>query len=194
MQETQTEKHFNFRKLAQRIRVPAGFLLAPLLLIAADPSPRSLVVGAVLSLLGLAIRAWASGYLKKNQELTTTGPYAHTRNPLYLGTFIMALGVALGAASWWFLAVFVALYLLIYIPVMEAEAEMLDKLFPSDFASYRSRVPMFLPRLTPARAEGVRTTGGPGFSLSQYRKHREYRAAAGVLLIYALLAGKMFLN
>ena len=194
MQEMQTQNQFNFRKLAQRIRVPAGFLLAPLLLIAAHPSPRSLAVGAVLSLVGLAIRAWASGYLKKNQELTTTGPYAHTRNPLYLGTFIMALGVALSTASWWFLAVFVALYLLIYIPVMAAEAETLDKLFPSDFASYRSRVPMFLPRLTPARAGGVRATGGSRFSLAQYVKHREYRAAAGVLLIYALLAGKLFLN
>jgi protein-S-isoprenylcysteine O-methyltransferase Ste14 len=194
MQETQSQNHFSLRKVAQRIRVPAGFLLAPLLLVAANPLPQSLVTGAIVSLLGLSIRAWASGYVKKNQELTTTGPYAHTRNPLYLGTFIMALGVALSTTSLWFLAVFVALYLLIYVPVMMAEADTLDRLFPIEFASYRSRVPMFLPRLRPVETEGIKVMGKPGFSFAQYLKHREYRAAAGLLIIYALLALKLFLQ
>lgn len=188
MQDAQTENQFTFRALAQRIRVPAGFLLAPLLMLAAAPSPRSLAVGAVISVVGLLIRAWASGYLKKNQELTTTGPYAHTRNPLYLGTFVMALGVAVATASWWFTVVFVALYLLIYIPVMAAEAEMLDKLFPAEYASYRSRVPMFLPRLTAYKMDGQNVAGERRFSMAQYLKHREYRAALGVAVVYALLA------
>src|SRR5687768_16879495 len=121
MQNAQTENRVTFRKLAQRIRVPAGFLLVPLLILSAKPTPRSLISGVVISLIGLMIRAWASGYLKKNLELTTTGPYAHTRNPLYFGTFIMATGIAISTNTWWFVVLFVALYLIIYAPVMMAE-------------------------------------------------------------------------
>lgn len=197
MQEAHTENRFSFRKLAQRIRVPLGFLLAPLLLVAAKPTPRSLFAGLAISLLGLLIRAWASGYLKKNLELTTTGPYAHTRNPLYFGTFIMATGIAISTNAWWFVALFMALYLLIYAPVMVAEAETLNKLFPHEYASYRQHVPMFLPRFSPWRSAGksAAPAGEGRFALSQYLRHKEYQAAVGILLIYALLAAKyMFLK
>lgn len=192
MQEAQTENRLTFRKLAQRIRVPLGFLLAPLLLIAAKPTPRSLLSGIAISLIGLLIRAWASGYLKKNMELTTTGPYAHTRNPLYFGTFIMATGIAISTNAWWFVILFMALYLLIYAPVMAAEAETLVKLFPGEYTSYSKHVPMFLPRLSPWNNEGktARQQGERKFALSQYLKHREYQAALGLLFIYALLAAK----
>lgn len=195
MQEAQTENRLTFRKLAQRIRVPLGFLLAPLLIISAKPTPRSLISGVAISLIGLAIRAWASGYLKKNQELTTTGPYAHTRNPLYFGTFIMAAGIAISTNVWWFVVLFVALYLIIYAPVMMAEAETLNKLFPVAYTSYSKRVPMFLPRLSPFRdAEKSATqTDERKFALSQYLKHREYQAAIGLLFIYALLTTKFLL-
>ncbi|MBI3650930.1 MAG: isoprenylcysteine carboxylmethyltransferase family protein [Acidobacteria bacterium] len=195
MQPTQTETSLTFRKLAQRIRVPVGFLLAPLLILAAQPTPRSLLIGAALSLIGLLLRAWASGYLKKNQELTTTGPYAHTRNPLYFGTFIMAAGIAISTDAWWFVALFMALYLLIYVPVMQAEAATLAKLFPHEFALYSQRVPMFVPRLAPYRDEKKlpAQTSERRFALSQYLKHREYQAALGLLLGYAILVAKFFL-
>jgi protein-S-isoprenylcysteine O-methyltransferase Ste14 len=195
MQEAQTENRVTFRKLAQRIRVPAGFLLAPLLILSARPTPRSLISGAAISLIGLLIRAWASGYLKKNLELTTTGPYAHTRNPLYFGTFIMAAGIAMSTNTWWFVALFVALYLIIYAPVMMAEAETLVKLFPDEYAAYRKHVPMFLPRLSPFcdAEKSARQSGERRFALSQYLKHREYQAALGLLLIYALLTAKFLL-
>src|SRR5947209_10968920 len=134
--------------LAQRIRVPAGLVLAPLLLLAARPSPRALVIGTAVAVIGLLIRAWASGYLRKNMKLTTTGPYAHTRNPLYLGTFIMGGGVALASGAWWFAVIYVALYLLIYVPVMIAEAETLGQLFAGEYPDYRRKVPLFVPRLT----------------------------------------------
>lgn len=189
MHEAQAENRLTFRRLAQRLRVTLGFLIVPLLLIAAQPTWVSLASCFMVSIIGLGIRAWASGYLKKNQELTITGPYAFTRNPLYLGTFIMALGVALSTRSLWFIAVFLGMYLLIYIPVMLAEAETLSKLFPGEYASYRSRVPMFLPRLTPLKMTGSQSMGG--FSIQQYKKHREYRAAFGVAVIYGLLAIKM---
>lgn len=178
-----------FRKIAQRIRVPAGFVLAPLLIIAAKPTPRSLFVGASVSIIGLLIRAWSSGYLKKNMELTTSGPYAYTRNPLYLGTFILGTGIAISSDAIWFVALFMALYLLIYVPVMFAEAETLRKLFPADYNQYGRSVPLFLPRLTPycaTKNESVIRR----FALSQYAKHREYRAALGLVAVYALLVAK----
>src|ERR1044072_2897 len=130
------ENPLTLRKIAQRIRVPAGFLLGPLLLIAANPTPRSLMIGAAIAFAGLMIRAWASGYLKKNMELTVSGPYARTRNPLYLGTFILGSGVAITSGSIWFVVLFMALYLLIYYPVMRAEAETLGKLFPAEYEAY----------------------------------------------------------
>jgi protein-S-isoprenylcysteine O-methyltransferase Ste14 len=191
MEDGKVAKSLNFRRLAQRIRVTSGFLIIPLLFIAARPTVNSLLVGAVVSLTGLLIRAWASGYLKKNQELTVTGPYAFTRNPLYLGTFIMATGVALTTNSWWFIAVFLALYLLIYVPVMMAEAETLNKLFPAEYASYSERVPMFLPRLLPYREAKEKREKGRRFALSQYLRHREYRAALGMAIIYILLTARM---
>ncbi len=195
MQEAHTENRVTFRKLAQRIRVPAGFLLAPLLIFSAKPTPRSLLLGVAISLIGLLIRAWASGYLKKNLELTTTGPYAHTRNPLYFGTFIMAAGVSISTNTWWFIVLFVALYLIIYAPVMRAEAETLVKLFPHEYAAYSKRVPMFLPRLSPFREaqKSVTQTGERKFALSQYLKHREYQAVLGLLFVYALLTTKFLL-
>jgi protein-S-isoprenylcysteine O-methyltransferase Ste14 len=180
--------------LAQRIRVPAGLVLAPLLIISAKPSPRTLLIGAAVAFVGLLIRAWASGYLRKNMELTTSGPYAYTRNPLYLGTFIMGGGIALASGAWWFAVVYVTLYLLIYVPVMIAEAETLEQLFAGEYPDYSREVPLFVPRATayqsPRTASADRERR---FSWSQYSRHREYRAAIGVVVALALLAAKTFL-
>lgn len=183
----------SFRELTQRIRVSAGFLIAPLLLISARPTPRSLAAGAAVALVGLAVRAWASGYLKKNKELTVTGPYAHTRNPLYLGTFFMGTGVAMGGGTLWFIIFFIVLYFLIYAPVMAAEAEYLGHLFPAEYEAYSRKVPIFVPRVTPYREDEARGQAGAGFQLAQYLRHREYRAALGVALVYALLVAKYLL-
>ena len=185
-----------FRRFAQRIRVPTGFVLAPLLLISARPTPASIALGAVVSVVGLMIRAWASGYLRKNQELTTSGPYARTRNPLYLGTFILGTGIAIASGALWFVALFMALYLLIYVPVMMAEAETMRQLFSREYDHYSRRVPLFLPSFLPYRAPSI----GDGrearierrFDGARYLKHREYRAAVGLAVIYALLAAKFF--
>ena len=190
-----------FGQLAQRIRVPSGFVLAPLLFISARPNSRSLISGAVVSIIGLAIRAWASGYLKKNEELTVTGPYAYTRNPLYLGTFLLGTGVAISGGTLWFTALFMCLYLFIYLPVMFAEAETLRELFPSEYADYGRRVPLFLPRVTPYRrsrwqeflAANDPVKEGRRFDASLYLRHREYRAALGLLAVYILLGVKLVL-
>ena len=186
MVEAQTESRMTFRRIAQRIRVPAGFVLLPLLLIASRPTLRWLIPGSCLAIVGLGIRAWASGYLRKNRELTTAGPYAYTRNPLYLGTFFLGTGVALSTGSLWFVAVFVTSYLLIYAPVMSAEAKTMGELFPGEYEDYRREVPLFLPRATPYRGRSPRQ-----FERSAYLKHREYRAAIGLVIVYALMGAKV---
>lgn len=191
-----------FKQIAQRIRVPAGFVLAPLLFISARPSSSSLAAGAFVAVIGLAIRAWASGHLKKNQELAISGPYAHTRNPLYLGTFLLGMGVAIGSGALWFVAVFAAVYLSIYVPVMLAERDTMRDLFPDEYEEYRKHVPLFVPRFTPysghsansyaAQLKRPKRRAGRQFEPSLYMRHREYRAALGFVVIYALLATKMF--
>lgn len=192
-----------FKQIAQRIRVPAGFLLAPLLFISAHPSPGSLAAGAFVAVIGLAIRAWASGHLNKNQELANSGPYAHTRNPLYLGTFLLGMGVAIGSGAAWFVAVFAAVYLVIYVPVMLAERDTMRDLFSDEYEEYSKHVPLFVPRFTPHGGHSAHSyaaqlkrpiwRGGQRFDLSLYMRHREYRAALGFAVVYALLAAKMFL-
>jgi phospholipid methyltransferase len=191
-----------YKQLAQRFRVSAGFALAPLLLITARPTRGSLIAGAAFAVAGLALRGWASGHLKKNQELTISGPYAYTRNPLYLGTLILGTGVAVAGGAIWFVALFIALYLAVYAPVMSAEAETVRRLFPQQYEAYSSRVPLFFPRLTPYRlsddAIGLGPAGevasrGRTFDAALYLRHREYRAALGSLTVFALLAAKLYL-
>jgi protein-S-isoprenylcysteine O-methyltransferase Ste14 len=191
MVEARKENKLTFRQLAQRIRVPAGFVLAPLLFIAARPTVTTLVAGAAVAIVGLSIRAWASGCLMKNMKLATTGPYAHTRNPLYLGTFLLGTGIALSGGALWFAALFVGFYLLIYVPVMMAEAETMKALFPGDYEHYSERVPLFIPRLSPYRKLEADYSQTEKFDLSRYRRHREYRAAFGTIAVYALLVARM---
>jgi protein-S-isoprenylcysteine O-methyltransferase Ste14 len=188
------------RQISQRVRVPAGFVLAPLLLLSAKPTALTLAVGATVAVLGLAIRAWASGYLRKNETLTTSGPYSRTRNPLYLGTFLLGTGVAIGGGTVWFVALFVALYALIYVPVMLAEAQTMQSLFPDEYPDYERSVPLFLPRLRQYRdprglgAQSAEQREAGGFEASLYLKHREYRAALGLVAVYSLLMAKMFIK
>lgn len=156
-------------------------------------------MGGAVAFIGLVIRAWASGYLKKNEELTIVGPYAHTRNPLYLGTFLLGTGVAVSAGTLWFTALFICLYLFIYLPVMFTEAETMRELFPSEYRDYSRRVPLFHLRLTRYRRGPWQTAliggdqAGRGFDAALYLKHREYRAAFALLAVYAMLAAKLVL-
>ena len=113
-----------------------------------------------------------------------------TRNPLYLGTFLLGVGVAIGGGTLWFIGLFAAFYLLIYVPVMLAEAETMRSLFAENYERYRKEVPLFAPRFTPYR-EGYRSGKGREFDLGLYLQHREYRAAIGFVVAYGLLAAKL---
>ena len=173
-----------WQKVARRIRVPAGFVFAAVFLWLARPSWPSLAASLLLVVPGLWLRGYASGYVRKNAELATTGPYAHTRNPLYLGSMLIAFGFAAAAASWVILVVLAALFAAIYIPKILSEEAYLRERF-AGFEAYCRAVPRLLPRLTAAPdAEGG---DAGGFSGELYRKHREYNALMGAGAIYAAL-------
>ena len=176
-------------RVARRIRVPLGFAFAVLYLWLARPTWRFLGVGSVLVLLGLVIRSLASGHVRKNEALATSGPYAYTRNPLYLGSLLMGIGFALAARSWWVGGLLVAMFFAIYVPVIRSEEKFLREKFP-DFEKYAREVPRMLPRLTAAKSEDE----PGGFSTELYLKHREWNALLGsALLVTALILKMKFL-
>jgi protein-S-isoprenylcysteine O-methyltransferase Ste14 len=164
-----------------RLRVPAGFLLVAAFAWFAAPAARSLAIGFPLAVLGLALRAWAAGHLAKDSRLATGGPYAHLRNPLYVGTLTVAAGLAVAAARWPLAALFGAVFAFIYLPAIELEEQHLRDLFAKEYDGYAARVPRLLPRLTAAPAPPAR------FSPRLYWKNREYEALA------AFLAGAAYL-
>ncbi|MFC6646655.1 methyltransferase family protein [Granulicella cerasi] len=168
-----------------------GFVTAVLFLIFARPTWPLLAAGLVLVLPGLWLRGYAAGYVKKNAELTRTGPYAYTRNPLYLGSMGIAFGIAIAAGRWWLAALLVGLFLMIYLPTILSEEAFLREHF-AGFDDYARRVPRLLPRFTAARFEG-QDTGAGAFSRERYLHHREYNAAMGAAAIYALLVLRMLL-
>ena len=190
MNENQQTIDFNWRATLQRLRVPIGFVTAILFVIFSRPSWRSLAAGIPLALAGALIRAWASGHLRKNAELATSGPYAHTRNPLYFGSFVMAAGCAVAGGSWLIGAWLMVFFLAIYWPVMQAEAAHMQTLFGEAYARWSADVPLFLPRLTPYSSGQNRS-----FDFGQYSHHREWRALIGlgiVLTVLILKAANVF--
>lgn len=179
-----------WKRIARRIRVPLGFAFAVFFFWLARPTWPFLGLSLVLVVPGLLLRGYASGYVKKNAELTVTGPYAHTRNPLYLGSMLIAAGFAIAARSMWIAAVLIVLFAAIYIPVIRGEEEYLRSVF-SGFDAYAARVPHLIPRITPARQPGE---AGGVFSATLYRKHREYNALMGAAGMYAALILKLILE
>jgi protein-S-isoprenylcysteine O-methyltransferase Ste14 len=168
---------FHFPKpyadLVARLRVAGGFVIVLVFAWFSHPTARSLAVGGGISLLGLALRAWAAGCLAKNRELATGGPYAYTRNPLYLGTLVVAAGLVVASRSPLLGVLFAAVFVFIYLPVIQNEEEYLRVLFPA-YPEYAAAVPLLLPRLTPAR----RNQPNP-FRFSLYLTNQEYKAEAG---------------
>jgi protein-S-isoprenylcysteine O-methyltransferase Ste14 len=173
----------SWSKIARRIRVPLGFAFAALYLWLARPSWKSMLLGLLLIIPGLLIRALASGQVQKNEQLATTGPYAYTRNPLYLGSMVLAVGFAVAARNWWIGVALVVMLLAIYLPVIRSEETFLRDHFP-EFDEYSHRVPRLLPRLRPQNRGG-------SFSKELYWKHREYNATLGALMMWIALGVKL---
>ena len=154
----------------------------------ARPEPATLAIGAVVSVFGLLLRAWAAGHIRKNSALATSGPYAFTRNPLYLGSFLLGLGFTIASGFWPLGILFVLLFLGIYFPVMRVESATLAELFGTEFEDYARQVPLFFPRITPYRSGDSYKE----FDSRLYMRYREYRAALGLLIAWALLVFKAY--
>lgn len=150
------------------------------------PTGAGLASGLVIAGVGLALRGWAAGTIHKNEELTVGGPYAYTRNPLYLGSFLIGLGVTLTSGGWLWPLLFVGLFAVLYSRAIRVEDSRLEELFRDQFDSYRSNVPRFLPRLTPHRADAA----GAAFSWGRYMRNREWEAGLGFLAAVLLLTAK----
>jgi protein-S-isoprenylcysteine O-methyltransferase Ste14 len=182
-----------WQKIARRIRVPLGFVFAGVFLWLAQPTAKTMLFSLLLVVPGVWLRAYAAGYVRKNAELTFTGPYAYTRNPLYLGSMMIAFGFAAAAGSWILLIALVGLFAAIYIPTIQGEEGYLREHF-AGFDEYAARVPRLLPRLTAAEFPANQNASGGRFSWQQWRHHREYNAFMGAGAIYLALAVRLFLH
>jgi protein-S-isoprenylcysteine O-methyltransferase Ste14 len=169
--------------LVARLRVASGFVLVAAFAWFSEPDEQSLAWGLPVSLLGLLLRAWATGHLEKNIRLAESGPYAYVRNPLYLGTLLVATGFVIASRRWLLAALFAAVFVLIYLPVIELEEQHLGKLF-TNFEIYSKRVPSLWPTFRPARC-------GTRFRWSLYVGNREYQALLGFLAGVAVLVAKI---
>ncbi len=175
----------DWNTVARRIRVPLGFAFAILYVWLAEPTWKFLLVGLLVAIPGILLRALASGHVQKNEALATSGPYAYTRNPLYLGSLIIAVGFAVAARSWWIGGIMVVFFFAVYIPVIRGEEKYLRLRFP-EFENYTKEVPRLIPRLTSRGGEKS------SFSWDLYKKHREYNALLGAVAITAVLVAKLF--
>jgi protein-S-isoprenylcysteine O-methyltransferase Ste14 len=169
-----------------RLRVPAGFLMLAAFAWFSHPTLGTLLFGIPFSLCGLALRAWAAGHLAKNLRLAQSGPYAATRNPLYLGTLITALGLAAAGNSAGLALLFVAIFLLVYLPAIELEEQHLNIILPG-YREFAARVPLLAP-------SWPQTWGPDRFSWALYKKNEEYQALAGWLIGVAWLAFRFSTN
>jgi protein-S-isoprenylcysteine O-methyltransferase Ste14 len=173
-----------YSEIAKSLRLPLGFILGIAYLIFARPTPLTLAVGGAVAFVGVLVRAWASGHISKNERLATTGPYAHTRNPLYFGSFLIAAGFAI-AAHWALLLLVVAFFALIYAPTMQRERANIAGRFPGAYENYAANVPAFVPRPTPWRQAESEDPGE--FSIDLYMKHGEWKAGLTYVLVMAWL-------
>ena len=176
-----------YSEVAKKLRLPLGFVFGIAYLIWARPTPLTLAVGGAIAFVGVLIRAWASGHIVKNRVLAVTGPYAHTRNPLYFGSFLIGAGFAI-AAHWGLLLVVIAFWALVYAPTMERERANIRERFPEAYDRYSANVPAFVPRVTPWKHE---ESGEGGFSADLYMKHGEWKAGITYLIVMGWLAFRM---
>jgi protein-S-isoprenylcysteine O-methyltransferase Ste14 len=182
-----SSKRDTWARVARRIRIPLGFLFAAVFVLLARPTRTSILVGGLVMVPGLILRGLASGHVQKDKQLTTSGPYAYTRNPLYLGSLGMAAGFAIAARSWWIVAMMLLMFAVIYIPVIAGEERYLRQTFP-EYADYSRHVPRMVPRLS--RYGSQRSA----YSSERYWRHREYEASIGCAAVLAILVVKLIIG
>ena len=176
------------------IRTKGAWVLAVPFFVVARPTPGPLAVGVVLAALGLALRGWAAGTIQKEVWLATGGPYAFTRNPLYLGSLLIGTGMTLGGGHWVWPAIFLAFFAGVYRRAMAEEGRHLREIFGERYDAYTTAVPALVPRLTPYAPEkvhGIDDAAADGFRWSRYLRNREWEALLGTLAAFTLLGWKL---
>jgi len=171
-----------------RWRVRTAFFAFLLVLVLAEPTAVSIGIGVLISLAGLAVRAWASGHLRKDKSLAVSGPYRYTRNPLYLGNLILGVSLSVGSHSPWVGTIFTVYFLVFYPAIIHVERERMKKLFPGEYDEYRRFVPLFFPFRRPWRGKGA------PFSWELYGRNREHRALIGTAVFWLVMAAKLLLH
>ena len=177
----------SLKDILNRLRVRVGLFIAIAVVLLARPTWMTILLGVLISFIGLAIRAWASGHLRKEKTLAVSGPYRYSRNPLYVGNFLLGIGVVVGALSWWVLGLFVIYYGVFYPLIIRRERDRMRELFPQQYEEYGKKVPLFFPSIRkhlPAKGK---------FSCSLYKQNKEYRALQGTVLIWLVLAAKLII-
>lgn len=172
----------------ERLRLKAAWLSALPFFLLARPTGSLLLTGAAVGAFGVFVRAWAAGSIAKSERLTTTGPYAHLRHPLYAGTLFVGLGLTLAGGHWIWPLLFLAFYAVVYTRVMRRESAALSETFGAEYRGYADQVPALLPRLTPFPSSDSRRE--LGFTMARYRRNREWETLVGFLAAWSLLAGK----
>ncbi len=177
----------SLRDILSRLRVRSGLFLALAVVLLARPTWTSILLGVLISFFGLTVRAWASGHLIKEKTLAVSGPYRYSRNPLYFGNFLLGIGIVVGARSWWGLGIFILYYGIFYPLIICRERDRMRELFPQQYEDYKKKVPLFFPsirRHLPAKGKWRR---------SLYMQNKEYRALQGTVLIWLVMAAKLFI-
>jgi protein-S-isoprenylcysteine O-methyltransferase Ste14 len=183
------------RKFWMRWRVRLGYPVAVIFLLLARPFPRSILIGGLVAAFGLLVRASAAGHLRKDEQLATTGPYAVTRNPLYLGSSLLAAGFIIAGYSLWAGLVVGLYFAVFYYAVIRNEEADLLRTFGAQFEDYATRVPLFFPRPR-VRSDEISTARSPenSFSWPQYKRNREYQALLGAVAGLVVVWGRMWLR
>ncbi len=181
------------RDWAAWLRVRLHFPLALVYLVLARPTPNLLVSGLGIVLVGLLVRAWAAGHLRKESGVTVSGPYTHVRHPLYLGTILILAGLTAAAGSGWVAALVAAYFVFFYLPVLRREEQERSQGVPDFYELYRALVPALIPRLSPARFRQPEADADRCFTFGQYRVNREWQAAVGCAVLFLLLLARMWL-
>jgi protein-S-isoprenylcysteine O-methyltransferase Ste14 len=175
-----------FIKTVYAWRIRTGIIGIILAIILAKPEWYSLLGCIVVTILGLLIRAWACGHLKKEKELTMSGPYRFTRNPLYVGNMLLGLAVAIGANSWWVFTIFFVHFCLFYTVAIKREKERMQTFFPEEYKLFSQKVPIFFPTFFPKLKRGKAR-----FKRELYIKNKEYRTLYTSVLFWIVLILKM---
>ncbi len=166
-------------------RIAISFLFVGLFLVFSRPIRPAILLGLVVAVAGESLRTWASGYISKGKVLATQGPYSYMRNPLYLGSFVMGLGVCLMGRSIIFMLAYLLVFSIVYSRLILKEEEKVGRLFGEKYLAYKARVPRFIPRFTTRR----KVKGS--FDWTQVLRHKEYHAWLGLFSITIFLLFKV---